>query len=527
MALDAGFEMRFGDCLAQLIDKYGWKRPQFAKALGEHGVHPTQVRRWLRNERTPKLNSGYWERIADLLGLSEADREHLRDAQVQSLQGRAEIVRTRDQRGLCRLPEIAGWQLDHPQPAGSPSALDRAVQEPVFRGIRGRHNLLRAARELIAAAPAPPDSHNREILLMSQGEDPFHGLFVDSASASAVLHAVLEKGYDVTHLVRLGSDARRSAIFAERMLKLLATVGRHRPHYFPEYRVHRDPYEILVVPGRGALIGLATKRPDTIDAGLVLADPQQVQVVRSHFAMLRAQTRPLLVTYSGGRFTLEYLEAIVRAEEKEGDDLSCMPGLDSYTQPYSWLGDNSNWARSLVARNIDSGLMIDLQRRRLNAFYQQVERYRFWQICPKKAILRLVREGEGNPFDSYHQVALGDRLEQLENVIVLLDSFDNYRLALISEAEERSYLSATWWQVKWDVKGDHRVLLEPGSSEEKDGDRQQGLEILEPVVCRAFRDHFLDLFENRISPLSKDKREVRLFLEAQTAWLRKRAGKDR
>jgi|GEM_PF-4423573 len=457
----------FGDCLAQLIDKYGWKRPQFVKALGEQGVHPTQVRRWLRNERTPKLNSGYRERIAALLELSEADREHLRSAHVQSLQGRAEIVRSHNERRLCQLPDIVGWQLGQIQPAGSTSALNRALQEPVFGAIHGRHNLLRAARELIAVAPAPPDSHNREILLMSQGEDPFHGPLVDSASASAVLHAVLEKGYDVTHLVRLGSDARRSAIFAERMLKLLATVGRYQPHYFPEYRIHHDPYEILVVPGRGALIGLATKRPDTIDAGLVLTDPQQVQVVRSHFAMLRTQTSPLLVTYSGGRFALEYLEAIVRHEEKEGDHLSCMPGLAAYTQPYSWLEDNSNWARSLVARNIDSGLMIDLQRRRLNAFYHQVELYQFWQICPKKAILRLVREGEGNPFDSYHQIALEDRLKQLENVIVLLDSFDNYRLALISEAEERSYLSATWWAGESECqRGSQRVARTRGFGRE-------------------------------------------------------------
>lgn len=518
--------MRFGDCLAQLVDKYGWKRSQFVKALGEQGIHPTQVRRWLRNERTPKLNSGYREMIAELLEVSEADRERLRAAQVESLQERAGVARTRDQREPYRVPEATGRQPGRPERVGIPSALDRPVQELVSRGILDRCHLFKTARELIAAVPVPPPNHNREVLLMNQGEDPFDGLLGGSASSPPVLRAVLEKGYDVTHLVRPASDARRSVIFVEWMLRLLATAGRYRPYYFPEYGARRNPYAILIVPGTGAIIGFATDRPDIIDAGLLLTDPQQVQVARAHLAMLKGQANPLLETHSSGRFTLECLEAAVRTEEREGDNFCCMPALDSCTQPYSWLGGDSNWARSVMARNIDLDLMINLQRRRLNAFYRQVERYRFWQICPKSAILRFVREGEGAPFDPYGQVTPEDRLERLQNVIALLDSFDNYRLALVSEAEERSYLSATCWRLKWGVKGDHSVLLEPWSPGENDVDREQMLEVLEPVICRAFRDHFLDLFENRISPVSKDKREVRLFLKTQIDWLRECVARD-
>jgi len=50
-----------------------------------------------------------------------------------------------------------------------------------------------------------------------------------------------------------------------------------------------------------------------------------------------------------------------------------------------------------------------------------------------------------------------------------------------------------------------------------------GVEIREPTVAAAFRRRFLDLFEHRISPLSRDKREITLFLESQIQWLRRRA----
>ncbi len=515
--------MRFGDCLAQLIDEYGWKRPELVKALGERGIHPTQVRRWLRNERTPKLDSGYPERIADLLGLSEGDRGRLLDAQVESLQGKARVAMGHERAEARQQLQDAGH---HRGGAGSAVPRYGPSSETASGVIRGRQNLLKAATALVAAAPEPPPA-GHELLLTSQSQASFGGSSVHSTSWLPILRTALRKGYDVAHLVMLGSDARRPALIVEHLLRLQKTEGQYRPYYFREYGGHPSPWEILVVPGVAAIVAFATDHPDAIDTGLLLTDSQAVESVRAHLALLRTQTNPLLEVHLGGGINLEYAEAVVQAQELEGDDFSLVPGLNSYTQPYSWLRKNTNWARAVSARQIDLGTMIDLQKRRLDAFYRQVEQYSFWQICPKSALLRFVREGQGVSSDPYCQVAPVDRLEQLENVVALLNTFDNYRLALASEAEERSYLLSDHWQVKWDVKGDHRVLLQPGSSRKKGEDKQQWLEILEPVVCGAFRDHFLDLFEVKISPLSKDKREVRLFLEAQTAWLRERAGKDR
>ncbi|MHB1162036.1 MAG: hypothetical protein ACYC3V_17155 [Chloroflexota bacterium] len=119
-----------------------------------------------------------------------------------------------------------------------------------------------------------------------------------------------------------------------------------------------------------------------------------------------------------------------------------------------------------------------------------------------------------------------DRVEHLENLLALLNSFDNYQLALPTDSEAKEHLSPNFWGVKWGVDGDPAVLMEVGPTEDGGEESILGLEILEPLTCAAFRDHFLDLFDHKLSPLSKDKREVIAFLQSQVDWLRERMGTE-
>ncbi len=135
-------------------------------------------------------------------------------------------------------------------------------------------------------------------------------------------------------------------------------------------------------------------------------------------------------------------------------------------------------------------------------------------------------EGEGEPYSPHPYLDVQQRMENLENLIALLANFDNYRLAVLGE-EEEELISRTFWQVKWDNEGRHTVLPEarPTSADDQNAGHAAvvGPEILEPTVCRAFREYFIDLFENRISPGSKDKGEIVWFLGAQIDWLRDQA----
>ncbi|MHB8993063.1 MAG: hypothetical protein ACYC66_15700, partial [Chloroflexota bacterium] len=340
------------------------------------------------------------------------------------------------------------------------------------------------------------------------------------------LRGALRRGYEISHLVRLEGDNRRSIQMVECMLKLFEGAGGYRPRYFSHYGVISSAREMLVVPGAGAMVLLGTGQTVQVDAAVVMMDQGQIEVLRDHFVALRGQTRPLLNSYPGGCDRLNFMEAPLRAEEIQGDNYLSKHDAGDRTRPYSWCRQDSNWARGLSSLGLDPQMMIDLQKRRLDVFYRQVESYRFREICPRSALLRLAREGLSGRCNPGSSFPLEDRVEHLENLLALLNSFDNYQLALPTDSEAKEHLSPNFWGVKWGVDGDPAVLMEVGPTEDGGEESILGLEILEPLTCAAFRDHFLDLFDHKLSPLSKDKREVIAFLQSQVDWLRERMGTE-
>ncbi len=485
------------------------------------GVDPSLVRRWLRNERTPKLNSGHYERIVAVLGLGARERQQLRDAQVESLEGPPVWLKGDVGEGVERIlrsEQREGLRL----PVGD-AALPIA-RLPFPGQIRGRTNVLRCYIALLEAAPESPPPEDREILFTYQGEGTFDDYTDLLPSWLAALRATLQRGYGAVHLLRIDADARRSARLVEHMLTLLGTAGSYQPRYFARYGIISPSYDLFYVPGAGAIVGFATEQPTRTDAALFVSNPQQMDVLRGHFQALKAQTKPLLVSYACEGGALEFLEALVRVEQKEGDCFLSKNGLSLHTEPPSWFHRDHHRPRNVSAYPADPGLVRELQRRRLNAFYQQVESHGFREICPKSAVVRMVREGVASPHGFAEALTCQERLEQIENLIALLNSFDNFQLALASETEERDCLTSGFWEVKWSVEGEHSVLMEGSSLTEGRAEKRLGVEILEPTMCAAFRDYFLELFEHKLSPLSRDRREAKLFLEAQAAWLRDRIG---
>jgi hypothetical protein len=513
--------MSFGDCLAELMKTYGWKRSQFVRALANDGVDPSLVYRWLRTERTPKLHSGDRERIAACLNLCDADHERLRRAQVESLEGAKDPRQAGDSEraGQILVDSQRGQDL---QPTAEPELRGRLrTQTPRPGPIWGRDEVLGAAIALLESAPLSPPPQYREVLTTYQGRGTLDGCAHHLASWLAALRGALQRGYDVVHLVTMDRAEGRSVRLVEHILRLCGTVGSYQPRFFSWYGALNYPCEMVLVPGTGAMVCLGTEHSTQVNAALLLKDPRDIEVLRAHFAALRTETRPLFHSYSKPEDGFRYLNTMLRTEEREGECSFCSGSLSSRTQPYTWFQHDSNWARNLPSWGVsDPDWMIALQKRRAEAFYRNVTDYRFREICSKSAVVRLAREGRGGPLGPHANVVVEDRLEQLENTIALLHTFDKYELVLLNAAEERDYITMNYLQIKHGIRGDDVVWLDGWTPVEDGADRRMGLEILEPTMCAAFRQYFLDLFEHRISPASSDKREVIQFLEAQLRWIR-------
>lgn len=516
--------MRFGDALRHLLLKYGWTRSRLVKTLQQDRINPSLVYRWLRNERTPRLDSGYRDLIAAHLGLSDEDRLLLRAAQVESLEEHGHSPRAHE-------PELGStppgsWRPGFPAQRwrGPNLLLPPAIQGLAPGPIWGRSEIVRAAVSLLEYAPRACPGGHPEILLTSQSADDYELPSGDKSALLAALRESMERGYDVVHLMRLDGDLRRSMRLARLVLHLHGAPGRYYPRYFTEYG-RPACIDMTVVPGAGGMIGLAGEEQRGLAAALVLRDPTHVDVLRAHLAGLRSQTEPLVKRFELEREMARFMEAIARVAEKEGETYLAGWSLSPCTWPYSWCREDSDWVRGLSHLNIDPHLAIKQQRRCLDAFYHHVSRFEHREICPKSVVLEMAQHGSGSPLDPYPWVTLEDRLQHLENVMSLLITFDKYQLALVSGSEEM-HLTQDSWLVKSDVRGDHSVLM--GSLPEVPRRRHApvGGEISEPTICHAFRLHFLDLWDNKISPVSKDRRDVLRFLEAQVDRLREATGLD-
>ncbi len=511
--------MKFGDCLGELVDSHGFERREFVESLTKKGIHRSLAYRWLRNDRTPKLNSGHLETIAECLALSQEDYRRLRDAQIESLHSyplpppvnpRWEVSR------ILQEAQCSKGRAVHPSDA---SYGTQHASQGNHRVVWGREAVHRTVESLLMAAPQPAPSGDSRIMLTAMGGSPFEELFDLVRAGRTAARRSGDDQYSLVHLLRLDANLDLPARVVGHLLKGLAAADRCEPRYFTRYWTPAASHELLIVPGAGAMLFLSTDQPGQLDAALVLRDEESMRALRAHFAGLQELTKPLLRTYVSGRDDFQFLERLEQIAEAGGDCLTSRNGLVLQTEPYAWGEELPTSPATHVAHDLRT--FVPVRNRLLDAFYRNVERHRFLAICPMRAVERMVRLGEGDPSGPRPYLTPRQRLEQLENLIALVKSFDGFRLALVGEAEE-DLVSANLWQVQWDAAGNSSVMMEAAAVSTEGGNITMALEILEPTVCRAFRDYALDLFENRLSPASKDKRQVVAFLEAHVRWLQER-----
>lgn len=209
--------------------------------------------------------------------------------------------------------------------------------------------------------------------------------------------------------------------------------------------------------------------------------------------------------------SLQFHEAVARAEAYEGERYLVLDGLSEVTTP-DWI--NEERVRPILARgewaaDFVTGLL-GIRRQRRAAALEQLAEWGFCDICSKNAIRRLCDEGipsvddaltaAGCPPQSREQ-----RVAHLEEVIRLLET-SKYRLALLDE--QHAAVCRTFWL----VKKEHAVLLETWRPTVQGRRVDVNIEIAEPAIIEAFRESFTRLWEQ----IPAENKEVPYV----SAWLR-------
>lgn len=506
--------IRFGDYLGQLLREYRCSGSRLANMVG---IDPALIHRWLRNEAVPKLDTAYCDEIARNLDLSQTELGQLKEAQIFSLSRPLER-RPKARSDSAAVERLLRRAAPRPHPNGSRSLTLPVPHPPASRPsgvIWGRPALLESIISLLEHLPALPRLQNNTLMLSFQGaENAFGGFPELEEQFTRALQGALQHGWQVCHLLRLDQDVPRSISLVEEMFKVLGT-GRYQPYYLSQYGTLAPVYDLLIIPNRAAMLFFATQNPRRVDAALLTHDPEQIELFRTHFDQLYAMSQPLVRSYASADRDAIW-EAYTTAESHLGGRVAVKDGLTFLTEPPTWYRTDRPLLQATGLRGPALTRIIELQQRRRAAFSRHVSTALYRDICPRRAIERLVNGGETNRNDQIFGLRLSveERREQLEYTLFLIRTYGHYQLALIDEEEQQAIPTEMFWE----VAGNSTVLMNTWATDISGKDVLVDVVINEPAIVQAFHNYFGELWE-RIAPDHKDKAQVIAWLEQQLAQL--------
>jgi transcriptional regulator with XRE-family HTH domain len=399
------------------------------------------------------------------------------------------------------------------------------------RGLKGLRGVILEACTLLNKASNDPPRAGEEILFTFQSPHDAFDLAPDlKAQWHTALRRVLVKGWDVVHLWRLTGDMdKRSALIADIMALQHGLPEQYQPYYFPvEQGQLPAPQDVLIVPGHGALLFLGTSQAQYVDAAIFLPEGEQVQVLRSYFATLRAHAKPLLKVYPHD--SAQFDDDLLDAEMQAGELFMVKDGLSTLMMPLSIVSDlirrilQSKPSSLYAGQNEDSikqrlRALLENRTRRLQRFQERVKGSKVYHIASKSMLRKLLSEGRISADDWLTTKGAGDaRLTRTElaaclrQTIYYLHKYDNYELGLVDEAPDEVF------EVFWEMSNIHTVLLETRRRDDESMMKEMDFAIHEPLVVSAFQDYFLRLWDE-LPVASKDKPTVIKWLAEQLAEL--------
>lgn len=468
---------------------------------------PSTIYRWLRGEKPPALNSGDYEKIVTHLNLNPIEARELHEAQVRSL---AEHPRRRQARqgapssaGLIP-PLLQSWRASAPpEPRYGPTSPD-AKGAPI----------LNEAIRLLEDTPSAEglSDEERTITLTWQSSDPIE---MDSDLQNrwqAALQAVLRRDWRIQYLCRLDGDGQRTVQLVK-MMRGLMGMGEYLPRYFTPYGMLTPPYDLLVIPGHGAVTFFSTERATAVDNGIVLREPRDITVLQAHARRLAAQTAPLMKRYLSSNAV--EVETLLRDDEAHLDErVALKDGLSVTTQPESWYANE----RHPLADELGGATYAAMKRartERIAAFKRTLRQADCYDICSKRAVETLAHTGRYSSPDALNRDTLPPerRLEHLRNVVWLLQTYPHYHLALVDERQtSASDATGIPMDLKWSVMGRRSAFVGVRLPTASGSPLDASVQISEPTVVEGFYDYFQQLWE-RIPPGNRERERVIAWLE--------------
>lgn len=529
----------FGKCLNELLLARGWSAAQLSREISTDSSY---IRRWIRGERVPALKTEFTDEIAYSLSrgidkernnirtallntmtemgfpvstdhsLRDTIKECLSTSQVYSLKLNIEERKKRSKLHDENITNLLSYSRSAYEStiASDPLKPEAASLSDPFAFLQGRQAILKAAISLINKA-----SHSEkpgEILLTFQGDYDIPEKSELHKEWSRAFTSALRKGWNIRHLIRLNRNMNRSFRIIHRIFNWMGHSGKYEPYYFSKYGSSTPANELIIVKNVGALICYNTGDSEYVDMAIYVHQKDALDALIRYFEKLALHTEPIIKLLNMD----EYFYQTTVKDKTPGDHYLSFNDLHTLTYPYSI------WCKYLQ-RTLSDPAEIERHagqiKSRLEAFYDQIERYKYRIICPAKAIEYLVKSNRYYLQNKYQKPTKVDIIEHLKHLIKLLEAHSNFELALLDD-NQKELLSPR----NWEVKGENSVIMSLYSISDEEYEKNPiYFSISEGTIAGSFKDYYNELWE-RITPRCKDKSYVIAWLKQQMTELLRNHG---
>lgn len=535
--------MTFGECLKYMLSTLGISINRLSKAIN---VDSSLVNRWIHGTRIPAYHTPYIESIIEYLSKNiqnsiqvqhlnelysklniceeykriECDKEKIRIALLEAQGYSIECKKSERMKNKEKLSKlINNYQYDaagelhainETHASGTPDLIDFVTLSNNDKIIFETKNIISYGISLLEAA-LDKEVKDKKIIYITYNND----LNMDANFCEELDHwkdlllKALNDEWHILILFRFNNSIDRTLRFINFMLPLLKT-GRLEIYYFKKYGTNETEREIYVISGIGALSCFSTKSHSNIDCAFYFENKTAVDILKDYFNVLLTSCSQPLMKYFSQKNIFDYNRYIIENEESTGSRF-----LFKYCFSMTILPENL-YEKLLKRKNITSNkflMELNSYQRCLDAFLLNIQKYEYRDIYYADSILNLVEHKQycfySDTGIEFMDLEAQDIIHYLQNMISLLETYDNYSIAFIPGNSDSAAKIEDYYFL---IKERQTVLL--GVYEPLKPIPEVRLCIDEPMFVQAFNEYFREIWEH-IAPVYKDKKEIILWLHSQ------------
>ncbi|MBU3144121.1 hypothetical protein [Clostridium sp. CF012] len=503
-------KIKFSECLRLLLSALDMSNNRLAKGIN---VDSSLVSRWLHEQRIPSYNSNHLEAIA--LFLSKSILNSLQEQRLNEYINTINIDITLNAKDKIMkvLLESQGYSMDSKKKdaifkKNSTKSVEIINLPDKNSLIIGRKKILSAMLSLIEKSTKVTCKKNNIIYISFNSSSNVIKPYEDFMRWRDVVLKALKHGYTVKFIFDLMDNLKESLIFLNFAKPLLET-GTFLIYYYKFYETFNFGREVTIIPGIGALSCLSTSHNSEVYGAFYVKSEVGIDILGDNFnAFLLSSSKPLMKYYTLDK-NLAYCDSIVKSEERPGARFLFKDNFNLLTIPNI---QHNKLLEKLQVTNDELDIQLELHKSSLNSFLFNLQHYEYFDVYTLGSIQNLIKSKQ-LAFISNNKVTTIDLETEdiimfIQNIIDLIKTYDNYKIALINETlynNENNICSSII------IKEKYQVYIELSKFR---------ISIDEPMLVNAFEEHFKKIWK-QISPIDKNKEQIISWLQRQMNVLKK------